>query len=315
MLSRVAANLYWASRYIERAEGTARLINVNSHLLLDLPKKLAFGWHPLIEITGDEALFHERYGEASERSVVKFLVGDTGSPGSILTSLQHARDDLRTIRDVIPREAWEQLNELYWKARNEANAAQSSRRRYDYLQAVIAGAQEIAGTFDGTMTHDAGYDFLRLGRHLERADMTSRIIDVRSDDLLPERAGDLTPFYNIQWMSVLKSMSAYQMYRRQVQGAVRRADVLGFLFQDRQFPRAIGYCLLQLDGCLQDLPRNDLPLRHVARLQRLVNEARIEELQQQELHRFIDTLQLELAAIHDQITATYFALPRASRGA
>lgn len=306
MLSRVAENLYWVARYTERAENTARLINVNTNLLLDLPKTVAFGWNPLIEITGSEAMFHELYDEASERNVVKFLTGDINNPGSILNSLQRARENVRTMRDFLPREAWEQLNELYLTARSQLSAALSKHKRYDYLRSIISGTQRMVGIFASTITHDHGYDFLRLGRYLERADMTTRIIDVRSADLIADH-GDLTPFYNIQWMSVLRSMSAYQMYRRQVQGPVRRVDVLRFLFQDRQFARSIYYCLFHAEAFLRHLPRNEVPLKRLAQLQRVVSEADLQQLKQQDLHDFIDELQRELATIHDQITVTYFA--------
>jgi uncharacterized alpha-E superfamily protein len=306
MLSRVAENLYWAARYIERAENTARLINVNAHLLLDLPKTVAFGWNPLIEITGSEALFHELYDEANERNVIKFLTGDANNPGSIITSLQHARENVRTMRDFLPREAWEQTNSLYLMARSQLSAALSKHKRHDYLRSIINGTQLMVGIFASTITHDHGYDFLRLGRYLERADMTSRIIDVRSADLIADH-GDLTPFYNIQWMSVLRSMSADQMYQRQIQGPVRRADVLRFLFQDRQFARSIYYCLFHAAAFLRHLPRNEMPLQHLTQLQRVVSEAGLERLKQEDLHDFIDELQRKLANVHDHITATYFA--------
>ena len=309
MLSRVAENLYWVARYIERAENTARLINVNTNLLLDLPKTVAPGWNPLIEITGSEALFHELYDEANERNVIKFLTGDANNPGSILSSLQFARENIRTMRDFLPREAWEQLNELYLTARSQLSTALSKHKRYDYLRSIISGTQQMVGIFASTITHDHGYDFLRLGRYLERADMTTRIIDVRSADLIaPDHGGDLTPFYNIQWMSVLRSMSAYQMYRRQIQGPVRRVGVLRFLFQDRQFARSIYYCLFHAEVFLRHLPRSEQPLEHLIQLQRIVSEADLQQLKQQDLHDFIDELQRELAIIHDDITATYFAV-------
>ena len=306
MLSRVAENLYWVARYIERAENTARLINVNAHLLLDLPKTVAFGWNPLIEITGSEALFRELYDEANERNVIKFLTGDANHPGSILTSLQHARENVRTMRDFLPREAWEQLNSLYLMARSQLSAALSKHKRHDYLRSIISGTQVMVGIFASTITHDHGYDFLRLGRYLERADMTSRIIDVRSADLIADH-GDLIPFYHIQWMSVLRSMSADQMYQRQIQGPVRRADVLRFLFQDPQFARSIYYCLFHAGAFLRHLPRNEVPLQHLIQLQRVVSEADLERLKQEDLHDFIDELQRKLAIIHNHITATYFA--------
>lgn len=308
MLSRVADNIYWMSRYLERAENTARLVNVHAHLLLDLPRKVALGWAPLINITGNARLFAELYTDDTERNVVRFLIGDSNNPGSIIASLRQARENVRTIRDFIPREAWEQINELFLATRSQLPTGLSTNRRYDYLRSIILGTEQIVGLLAGTMAHDDGYDFLRVGRHLERAEMTTRIVDVSSANLLPGQPEDLTPFENIQWMSVLKSMSGYQMYRRQTQGPVRRPDVLRFLFQDHQFPRAFYHCLGEVEMCLKRLPRHDAPLRHVVRLERMVAEAKPAKLSQQELHKFIDDLQLELATIHDHVAATYFVM-------
>ena len=227
MLSRVAENLYWLGRWTERAENTARVVGVNANLLMDLPHGIAPGWQPLILITGSEALYRERYSDYDERSVVRFLVADANYHSSILSSLVSARENARTIRDIVPREAWEQINELYLYARDNVQTGVSKRGRHGFLKHVIETSQAIAGTMSGTMSHDAGYRFLCAGRMIERADMTSRIVDVRSASLLSqEDATSLKPFGNVQWVSVLKSLTAYQMYRRKMQVRVRREDAL-----------------------------------------------------------------------------------------
>jgi uncharacterized alpha-E superfamily protein len=308
MLSRVAENIYWMARFIERAENTARLINVTSNLVLDLPKKVSFEWGALVDITGYSALFKERSAVADDRSVVKFLVGDENNPGSIIRSLDRARENARTIRDIIPREAWEQINNLYLKCKGNLQLGLSRQGRYDYLRWTILGAQTITGMLAGTMNHNASYAFLRMGRNLERADMTTRIIDVRTANLLVEQPMDLAPFENIQWMSVLKSLTGYQMYRQTMQVRVRRPDVLKFLFQDKSFPRSFYHSVCEVESCLQDLPRNDAPLRLITQLQRMVSESKPERLTQAELHRYIDDLQARLAEVHDQISATYFSI-------
>ncbi|MBK8183643.1 MAG: alpha-E domain-containing protein [Candidatus Competibacteraceae bacterium] len=330
MLSRVAQNIYWMARYIERAEDTARLINVNTNLLLDLPRNITFGWLPLIFIIGAEHEYFEKDPNrlADENTVVKFLIGDK-NPSSIITSLACARENLRTTRDVVPQEAWEQINSLYIYARDHVP---SRRGRYEFLRRVIQGAQQINGMLAGAMTHSAAYDFVRVGRFLERADMTTRILDVRSANLLP-RAGEPTtlkqeqtqgktkssqtqiaapaqeeqnPFESIQWMSVLKSLSAYQMYRQQVRLRVGGPDVLKFLLQDQSFPRAVSFCLKELETCLKDLPGNTASLRAIAALKQRLNTAAIPELAREGLHEFIDELQIGLGELHDQIAASYF---------
>ncbi|HYN76820.1 MAG TPA: alpha-E domain-containing protein, partial [Lamprocystis sp. (in: g-proteobacteria)] len=176
MLSRVAENIYWLGRYVERAENTARIVSVNANLLLDLPRGIAPGWAPLVYITGANAQFEEHYQDYSERHVVHFLLGDERNSGSTLYALGAARENCRTIRDFVPREAWESLNELYLYARDELARGTSKGGRHTYLKHIIQSAQGFNGLLSGTMLHDQGYEFLHLGRFLERADMTTRII-------------------------------------------------------------------------------------------------------------------------------------------
>jgi uncharacterized alpha-E superfamily protein len=323
MLSRVAQHVYWMARYIERAEDTARLISVNANLLLDLPRTTDFGWEPLIFITAREALFYENYAQPDELSAIKFLLSDRENPGSILSSLSFARENLRTTRDVVPREAWEQVNDLYLYVRDHLEMGMSRRGRYEFLKRITQGAQQVTGLLSGTMTHSAAYNFVRMGRNLERADMTTRILDVRSANLLISQSQnqfqenqeqtqeqilqELNPFENIQWMSVLKSLGAYQMYRQQVRLRVRGPDVLKFLLQDPQFPRTVYHCLSVLESCLGKLQRNAATLDSIADLKQRLTKANVPELAREGLHEFIDNLQIGLGHIHEQISATYFA--------
>jgi uncharacterized alpha-E superfamily protein len=307
MLSRVAESIYWMARYIERAENTARLITVNTNLLLDTPKGISPGWEPLIMITGSQKIFTKVYGTADERNVLKFMIGDLNSPSSIAFSLSNARENARTFRDIIPREAWELINDLYLFSKKNLASGLSQRGRFEYLRHIVNSSQHLTGLLAGSMIHDAGYDFLRIGRNLERADMTIRIVDVRSASLLPDQTG-LTPFENIQWMSVLKSLSGYQMYRRHMQVRVQRPQVLKFLLQTAEFPRSFYHCVCAADDCLQHLPRNEALLRLIASIKRLVQNADVGGLQQMELHKFIDDLELPLGDLHAQIAATYFSI-------
>lgn len=312
MLSRVASNIYWMTRYLERAENTARLINVHGNLLLDLPHKTTtFGWEPLLAIAGADISFYEYYKTANETNVVKFLMTDTHNPSSIISSLEMARENLRTTRDSVPREAWEELNNLYLIAQEQIGKGVSRRVRYDFLKDIIRSVQQITGLLHGTMSHDTAYNFMRIGCYLERADMTTRIIDVRSANLLHPEGGDteLAPFANIQWMSVLKSLTGYQMYRQHVRLRVRGADVLNFVLRDNQFPRSSFYCLERMGYCLKGLPRYHAPYRKVKKLQRQVQEADVKALalEKSQLHEFIDVLQLGLAGVHNSVNEVYFS--------
>jgi uncharacterized alpha-E superfamily protein len=313
MLARVAETLFWMSRYLERAENMARLVNVNANLLLDIPKKTTLGWEPLIDITGTRDSYLKSNENFDERTVLKYLVSDLNSPVSIVNSLNYARENARTIRDVIPREAWEQINALNYYAKDQSATGLSKRGRFTYLKEIIQRNQGITGLLAGTMNQDQGYLFLRLGRNLERADMTSRIIDVRTANLLMSENLELRPFENIQWMSVLKSLTGYQMYRQSMQARIRRGDVLKFLFQSTRFPRAIYFCVQQLEQCIVQLPNYENVLRKIHALMRTIQSVDLNAYDQKMLHEFIDQLQIEFNGIHNALAENYFLSSRVNR--
>lgn len=308
LLSRVAETLYWMVRYIERAEDMARMVMVNSELLLDLPKNVSPGWEPLLTITDTTEAFHDRYKEAGERNVVKFLVGDERNSGSVISSLSMAREDMRVTRSIVPREAWETINDLRTMAREHLNQGLTRRGRYAYLRAIVGHCQQITGILTGTMAHDLTYNFVRMGRNMERADMGVRILDVRAQSLLPRQAEELKQFNDIQWKSVLKSLASYQDYRRKVHVRVKGDAVLGYLLQNPQSPRAIMHTLGEVEDCLRNLPRNEDPLRALSRARRMVKEANVHELAREGLHEFLEELSAALADIHEVVARTYFQL-------
>jgi uncharacterized alpha-E superfamily protein len=306
LLSRLAQTGYWLGRYVERAENTARLVMVNANLVMDLPKGMKLGWYPVLNITGGRQLFFEHYEHATDQNVVRFLVADRRNPGSILSSLDVARENMRTSRVIVPREAWESLNDLYLYARDNTARGLAASRRFEVLDAITRHCQQVTGLLSGTMSHDDSYTFIKMGRNLERADMTTRVIDVRTDSLVIDEVEDLEPFEDIQWRSVLNSLAAYQMYRRHVHMRVRGRDVLRFLFHDREFPRSVLHTLGEVQGCLTKLPRNEDPLRSLGHAQRFIQEADLGGLSGETLNRFIDEFQIQLGEVHAQVTETYF---------
>jgi uncharacterized alpha-E superfamily protein len=308
MLSRVAENIYWLSRYVERAENTARLLRVNAQLVLDTPRGVSPDWEGLVEIAGLGPSFSECCsGNPGEREVVRYLIGTIDNPGSILYSLAMARENARTVREVMPRSAWEALNELFWYAKEHAQQGISKKGRDDYLEVIIAGSQRLVGLFGSVMYRDDSFHFLRIGRNLERADMTTRILDVRSTDLFDEDQIESRTLDALQWISVLKSLSGYQIYRRVYETRVRRAQVLEFLFQDTAFPRAVTHCLDAVEESIGNIghggERAMRRLRSVARKARLLN---VEEVRRKELHVFIDEIQHGVMQVHDEIAKSYF---------
>jgi uncharacterized alpha-E superfamily protein len=310
MLSRVAENIYWLARYVERAENTARLVRVSSHLELDTPRGIAPGWSPLVEITGLHDVFHAVEREPNERNIVRFLIGDTNNPGSIISSLLQARENCRTVREVLPRSAWERLNELYLFARENTQSGLTKSGRDAYLEGIIAGSQAITGLLGSVMYRDAAWHFARLGRNLERADMTTRIIDVRSTDLFPDDLPESRSLDTLQWISVLRSLSGYQAYRRHVAMRISRGDVLAFLFHDGMFPRSVMHCIDAVDESLGELENKGLPLRRIHGMQRHLRRTKVAQLDQDSLHEFIDELQVDVMKVHEAIADAYFPPPR-----
>ncbi|TVP90619.1 MAG: alpha-E domain-containing protein [Pseudomonadaceae bacterium] len=308
MLSRVAENIYWLARYLERAEDTARLLGVTSNLLLDLPRSTKLGWEEIIAITGNDALFDEHYETRDEASVLNFMCGDTRYSGSILSSLAAARENLRTTRDVIPREIWEEVNQLYLSVKEQVENGITPRRRDAFLSRVIRSCQTVNGIIEGTLSYTQARTFLMLGRQLERADMITRIIDVRSANLLPRSAEDLKPFENLQWMSVLKSLSGYQMYRQHVRLRIRGPDVLSFLLQDMRYPRAVACSLERFSFALKNLKNHDDALEAVELCRQRIAGADIVKLAAEPdlLHAFVDEIQLDFTAVHEAVSHSWF---------
>lgn len=305
MLSRVAERMYWGARYLERAENTARLVRVYDAALLDLPEEAGVGWPLLVEICGARSAFNAHYPKGGDRETLKFLISDAASPSSIVASLAQARENFRTTRDLCPTEAWRSVNELYLYGRKTLPRMASPRRRHEVLSGVVQHVQQLTGLLSGTMSHGDAYNFIRLGRNLERADMTTRIIDIAAATLLGTRVAEAR-IDNTLWMAVLKSLSGYQMYRQYVRRRIRDEDVIRFLLNDPLFPRAVAYCLEELVAGMVKLPKHEGPLRSVVRLQRIVDTQQPQAIEEAALRRLMDELQLELAGVHGQIAATWF---------
>jgi uncharacterized alpha-E superfamily protein len=306
MLARTVENVYWLARYLERAENTARIIGVNTNLLLDLPGGIAPGWLPLVDISGNRDAFDAAGKKGDEREVVNFLIADQDNPGSICSSLRSARENARTLREILPSEAWELLNQFFSDFTRDLATGTSKRMRFEFLKRIVVTMQTIAGMLDGTMNRNDAYTFLILGRNLERTDMSSRIVDVRSAQLLPAETPELRPFESVQWMSVLKSLSGYQMYRLRMRTRVKRTDVLQFLLRDDQFPRSCQFCLSKLEDVLQNLPRSEGVLEVLEEAASFIDRAPLATLDQPGLHGLIDSLQLHINNLHNQIAQIYF---------
>ncbi len=309
MLSRVAETLYWMSRYIERAENVARVVSVNANLQLDLPRGVAPDWKPLIDVTGANALFAKRHREYGERQVVRFLLGDRESPSSVRSCIRNARESCRTVRDIVPREAWQYLTELHLHIDENLTTGVSKRCRYGFLGRIIRTCQMTTGLLGSVMTRDVGYQFLRLGRNLERADMTTRFIDMRLSVPDSDKLSDVASLDTLQWVNVLGSLSAYHMYRRKMRTQVQREHVLWFLLKDDEFPRSFMHCLNAVEESLGSLENNHPCLLAVRKVVKDFEQTNAETLESTGLGRIVDRLQRGLMDIHATVARMYFLPP------
>ena len=312
MLSRVANSIYWLSRYIERADNVARFVSVNLDLMLDADVGQEQQWQPLINTSGDHNDFEKRYGEATQENVIQFLAFDKENPNSILSCLRAARENARQVREIIVSSMWQQVNEFYLFVRD--NAAQPDRieslNRF-FIQ-VRRGTSTHMGLTDSTMTRGEPYHFSRLGRMLERADKTSRIVDMKYFILLKSISDIGTPIDHVQWSAVLRSASAFEMYRKQ-HGAISPFKVVDFLLFSHEFPRAVRFCLDRAAESLHAITktpegqvRSDLE-RVMGSLRSDFTYNRSNQVIESGLHEYLDDLQDRLNQVGTQVHQTFFA--------
>ena len=312
MLSRVANSIYWLSRYMERADNVARFIDVNLQMMLDLPSGSHEQWQPLVSISGDDAAFSAICPVASRDNVIKFLAFASENPNSIVSCLRAARENARTIRESISPEMWEQVNSCYLMV-NAASSNDWIRSQSSFFSEVKKASQLFHGITDATLLHGEEWHFYLVGRLLERADKTSRLLDVKYFMLLPSVADVGTPLDDIQWAAVLRSTSALEMYRKR-HGHIAPEQIIEFLVLDHEFPRSIHYCLTTANDALHAISGTPIGMfRNLAeqRLGQLRAELAYTDTRQivtRGLHEFLDALQTKLNLVDQGIFRTFFAL-------
>ncbi len=310
MLSRVAENVYWMARYLERVEDTARLVVATHHAMLDMAPVndvQPMNWEQLLAITGSREEFFKRNSRADEQQITNFLIRDDEYPGSILKALHFARENMRTTRELFPREGWEFLNRLFLETRSAGSRDFHAANRLEFLELVINECLRMTGLLDSTMVRDETFSMFRLGRYLERADMVTRILDVRGALMLTRHEDVDRPLRNALWLTVLRSLSGDQMYRRRVRPRIRGVDVLAFLLKDRAFPRAFRYGVSGVAHCLEFIGGAHAAQGIIARIEEQLYLADITRLADNTgLHDFLDGLQILLGELHATISRTYF---------
>ncbi len=315
MLNRAANALYWMSRYLERAESTARLIEVNLHLSLDLPGE-EDTWKAVVETTGDREHFHSHFEDAQREAVLGFLAFDSGNPNSVLECVKAARENARTVREYLPTEAWEGINSLHLQVKQAASSAGALTHLEEAVNNVRAGGRQLEGALEAAFSRDEGWYFGQLGRQCERADQTSRLVDV-NHRLLENRHEE--PSHALRWEAVLKSAAGLQMYRRR-HGATEGSRVAEFLILDPTFPRSLAFALRQAEESLRAVTGTapgqfkNAAEKALGKLAAELRYTDFDDVLSPGVHHWLDSFQSRLNGVGVEIQKTYFDGP-ASQGA
>ncbi len=318
MLSRVANTFYWMTRYVERADNLARLIDVNQQLLLDSERldsdRLRGFWQPIILSAGDEETFNSLYDEAGSAEVIHFLTDDPRNPNSITSCIGLARENARTVRDQLSDELWEEINSLYLFTRSEEASQLISSDPVRFYQKIRRAAETFLGIAASTISRNEAWEFMDLGRHLERADKTTRFIDVTS--YLPGGAEGMqssTPGI-LHWSAILRSCGALGAFRS-VKRDFDARGVFDFLVFSKDFPRSVLFCIEAVDTALHRIsgtPRGTFSNeaeRETGRLLSDLNFGSTEDAFSIGLHPYLDSLQARFNRIGGAIFESYVLMP------
>lgn len=308
MLSKVAERLYWTARYLERAENVARLVSVYDSLLFDLPKDIDISWYNLVTLNSAEELFEERYKNRDERNVVKFTLADDTNGSSMLTSLKLIRENVRTTRDVLPQDCWEVVNELYLYASENIQQGINRSARHEYLTNIIKGCQQVNGLFMGTMSRDAAWQFLGLGKNIERSDMVTRLVDAGAVAHLEVEDDTEVELSQLIWGNVLRSSSAELSYRRTLRSKVRDFEVVNFLLTDPAFPRSLYFALSHMTDLTDKLPNAEAVTKSLKKILKSSYALEDSSAISEELREHINSVQVGLITLHERIAESWFSL-------
>ncbi len=312
LLSRIADSLYWMSRYLERVDATARLVEINLIHLLEAELAIAeeAEWRPLLAICGSEAPYRETFGssEISGVRVIQFLLAERRNPTSVRTSLRLARENARAVRDRISREMWECLNEVWLRLQDRMARTALPVRAAEHCRFLRSEVARFHGLTSSTMMRGEAFGFYLLGFFLERADMTARIIDVKYHLLLPDLALIGSPLDYYQWAALLKSLSGFEAYRRRYH-SLRPLDVAELVILDADFPRSLRFSVDRMAQALASIGavRAESPsARAIGALSELLAKSSAEALFEQGLHEFLSGFLAGVSSLHDALQREYF---------
>jgi uncharacterized alpha-E superfamily protein len=281
--------------------------------MLDAPSGEDQQWEPLVHTTGDLEVFTKRYGEATQQNVLQFLTFDAENPNSIFSCVRAARENARTVREIISSDMWLQLNKFYLMVTAAAEDSSAQANPHEFFTEVKNANHLFNGVAEATMTHGEPWHFFHMGRMLERADKTSRILDVKYFILLRSVQDIGTAFDDLQWAAVLRSASAFEMYRKR-HGRISPKPVVEFLLLDREFPRATHFSLLVARNSLHAISGTPAgtfrypPEKLLGQLCSDLSFTSVDEIVNAGLHEYLDVLQTKMNHVSAGVYETFFAL-------
>ena len=319
MLSRVADSLYWMSRYMERAEDIARILDVNLQLALDLPTEdpeaLKALWGPVLRSTGDGEDFYDHHKLAASDKVIEFLTLKPENPNSIINCLTRARENARHVREQISMEMWEELNRTYLWMKGQTLKKIQRVGPYEFFIQIKNASHLFQGVTDGTMTHGEDWDFIQAGKYLERADMTTRLLDANDEIFVTRPDKTSQTGGTLHWSAILRSCSAHDSYRKFYVSHVEPDKVVEFIILNEFFPRSIRFSVQALNEALRrisgagDEHFTNKVEKLAGRLISELNYSALEDIKTVGVHKYMDELQIRLNGISEAIYEVYLSPP------
>lgn len=321
MLSRVADNIYWLARYVERADYTARVLDVNTNLIIDMTgfveaeSEPADAWQPIVAVSGDQELFNQRYDQPSEENAVNFMLFDRENPSSVFRSISAARENARGIREQISSELWEQINRTYLRIKDQSFADYQRIGGSEFLNRTKASIYLVYGIAESMMPRSTGWAFFNLGRFLERADNLSRLIDIKCLSLLSSQRQVAPVADLIQWAAVLRSCSGFEAFRKSKHGNITGESVIDYLVLDEGFPKSIRFSITQAELALRQISGDsdhhfsNPAGRALGKMRSELDYALLDDILKADLHEYMVSIQAKVAEIGYLIEKSFIDYP------
>lgn len=309
MLGKTAGGLYWMFRYLERSENTARLIEAGVRIALTRSSAAQDEWASILATASVRDAYLQKYESYAQDTAIDFLLRDKDNSSGVLASIEAARNNARLVRTALTREVWEAVNECWIVMKQILARKVPERDLPEVLHVIRQRSAFVRGALHGTMMRNEGYDFARVGTFLERSDNTARILDVKYYVLLPSAFQVGSSLDNVQWETILRSVSGEGAYRWAYGQDVRPLDIAKFLVLDKRMPRSLAFCIQKIGdnlGYLKDdyqlaLPCHDM----IEKTQKHFKESTIEEIFESGLHEFIQGFLHDNAQLGRQIEIDY----------